>query len=115
MKILVIVNRSPWGATLPAAALRLSRAMVSGGHRIDAVFFRGDGVYNALRGRGADAGTPNLADEWTALAGESGFPLLLCSASASRRLDSAPGGGFREAGLAEMLERMASCDRVVTF
>ena len=115
MKVLVIVNDSPWGATLPAAAVRLVRAMHSNGTEIDAVFFRGDGVYNALTGRAADAGTPELAAEWAALAGSSGFPLLLCSSAASRRLDSAPAGGFREAGLADVLERMAGCDRVVTF
>ena len=100
---------------MPAAAIRLARATVLDGHQIDAVFFRGDGVYNALQGRATDAGTPDLALEWAALSGESGFPLLLCSAAASRRLDSVPAGGFREAGLAEVLERMASCDRVVTF
>ena len=115
MKILVVVNESPWGATLPVAALRLARAVVSDDHEIDAVFFRGDGVYNACRGRDTDAGTPDLAREWAAFSEAAGFPLLLCSASASRRLDSAPGDGFREAGLAEALERMAACDRVVTF
>jgi sulfur relay (sulfurtransferase) complex TusBCD TusD component (DsrE family) len=64
VKILIIVNESPWGATLPVAALRLARAMAVDGHEIDAVFFRGDGVYNACRGRGVDAGTPDLAREW---------------------------------------------------
>ena len=115
MKVLVIVNDSPWGATLPAVALRLVRAMQADGAEIDAVFFRGDGVYTALSGRAADAGTPDLAAEWTALAGSSRFPLLLCSSSAMRRLDSVPAGGFRETGLADMLERMAGCDRVVAF
>ena len=115
MKILVVVNESPWGATLPVAALRLARAMASEGHEIDAVFFRGDGVYNARRGRGSDSGTPELAHEWVAFSETTGFPLLLCSAAASRRLDSGPGAGFREAGLAEVLERMAGCDHVVAF
>lgn len=115
MKVLVIVNDSPWGATLPAAALRLARALLRGGHEIDAVFFRGDGVYNALRGRAGETSTPNLAAEWAALAGETGMALLLCSAAASRRLDNAPGGGFTEAGLADVLERMAACDRVVSL
>ena len=51
MKVLVIVNQSPWGATLPVVALRLVRAMTSDDVEIDAVYFRGDGVYNALPGR----------------------------------------------------------------
>ena len=115
MKILVIVNDSPWGSALPATALRLTRAVLSAGQAIEAVFFRGDGVYNALPGRGSGAGTPDLARQWAALSGSNAFPLLVCSAAAARRLDSAPGDGFREAGLAEVLERMAASDRVVSF
>lgn len=111
VKILVIVNESPWGSTLPAAALRLCRAVIDAGHEVGAVFFRGDGVYNALSGRDTDSTTPDLAVAWSRL--ES--PLLVCSSAAARRLDRAPGGGFREAGLAEVLERMGECDRVVTF
>ena len=111
VKILVIVNESPWGSTLPAAALRFCRAVLDGGHEIEAVFFRGDGVYNAVPGRDSESTTPDLAVSWAGLAA----PLLVCSSAAARRLDRAPGGGFREAGLAEVLERMDDCDRVVTF
>lgn len=113
MKVLVIVNESPWGATLPVAALRLARAMLLDGCEIDAVYFRGDGVYNAVQGQAADSGTPRLSTEWAGLSESAGFPLLLCSSAASRRLDSAPAEGFREAGLAEVLERMSRCERVV--
>lgn len=115
MKVLVIVNESPWGSTLPVTALRMVRSLVGTGAQIDAVYFRGDGVYNALPGRDADTGTPELAAAWQALADTSGASMLLCSSAASRRLDSAPGPGFREAGLAEILERMTACDRVVAF
>ena len=87
--------------------------MASGDVEIDAVYFRGDGVYNALPGRATDTGTPNLAEEWSGLSESVGFSLLLCSSSSSRRLDCAPGLGFRETGLAEVLSRMAACDRVV--
>ena len=115
MKVLVIVNASPWGTTLAATALRAARALAAAGQGIDAVFFRGDGVYNALPGRGGDTDTAGLAGAWAEFADAAGFPLLLCSSAALRRLDSAPASGFREAGLAEVLERMAGCDRVVTF
>ena len=97
------------------AALRLARSILRGGHEIDAVFFRGDGVYNALRGRASETSTPNLADDWAALAGDAGIALLLCSSAASRRLDNAPGDGFITAGLADVLERMAACDRVLSL
>ena len=98
---------------MPVVALRLVRAMASRDVEIDAVYFRGDGVYNAVPGRATDAGTPNLAVEWSGLSESAGFSLLLCSSASSRRLDCAPGPGFREAGLAEVLSRMAECDRVV--
>jgi sulfur relay (sulfurtransferase) complex TusBCD TusD component (DsrE family) len=113
VKVLVIVNESPWGSTLAATALRLVRSLLACDHSIDAVFFRGDGVYNLVAGQGEVAS--DLAGEWGSLAAAAGFPLLLCSSATARRLDPAPGGRFRAAGLAEVLERMASCDRVVTF
>ena len=115
MKILVIVNESPWGSSLGVTALRLTRAMADRGEQISAVFFREDGVYHALPGRTADGGTPCLAEAWQVLAGQGGIPLLLCSSDAQRRLQQAPEGGFREAGLAEMMELMVRSDRVVTF
>lgn len=115
MKVLVIVNESPWGSTLPATALRLVRTLLLSEVEVDSIFFRGDGVYNALQGRACDAGTPDLTAEWIKLSLSSCFPLLLCSAAASRRLDSAPGDGFREAGLAEVMERLSTCDRVLAF
>ncbi len=113
MKVLVIVNESPSGSTLAATALRLVRSLLDGDHAIDAVYFRGDGVYNLLAGQGET--TSELAGEWDSLAATAGFPLLLCSSAAARRLDREPGGRFRLAGLAEVLERMSHCDRVMTF
>jgi sulfur relay protein TusD/DsrE len=115
VKVLVIVNESPWGSTLPATALRLVNTLLTGDIEVDSIFFRGDGVYNALQGRACDAGTPDLAAQWTTLSASTGFPLLICSSAASRRLDCAPGEGFREAGLPEVMERLLSCDRVLAF
>ncbi|HET6591817.1 MAG TPA: DsrE family protein [Xanthomonadales bacterium] len=115
MKILVIVNVSPWGGSLAVTALRLVRAMLGRGHEIAAVYFREEGAYHALAGRAGDSGTPVLRDAWLDLYREHGVPLLLCSSAAQRRLEQAPGDGFREAGLAEVLEMMQDSDRLVTF
>ena len=127
MKVLVIVNSSPWGGSLGATGLRLVRAMLqrgakpgpqqdgAGGLRVAAVFFREEGVYQAVAGRVSDSGTPALRDAWLELARQHGLPLLLCSAAAQRRLERAPCDGFRETGLAEVLDLMDACDRVVTF
>jgi sulfur relay (sulfurtransferase) complex TusBCD TusD component (DsrE family) len=124
VKVLVIVNSSPWGGSLGVTALRLVRAMLqpvmlvpdgADALRIAAVYFREEGVYHAVPGRVTDSGTPALRDAWLALATQHGLPLLLCSSAAQRRLEDCPSGGFREAGLAEMLDVMRSCDRVVSF
>ena len=114
MKILVIVNESPWGGSLAVTALRLTRAMFDQGLGVAAIYFRHDGVYQALAGRANDAGTPCLREAWLGLSRDRGVPLLLCSSAAQRRLET-PAAGFREAGLAEVLELMCSCDRVVSF
>lgn len=115
MKILLIVNEGPWGSALGMAALRLLRALLRKGVEIAAVYFRGDGVYHALRGRAHDADTPRTPQAWLDLAGPRGIPLLLCSADSQRRLEAPAQGGFREAGLAEALELMAACDRIVSL
>ena len=115
MKVLVIVNASPWGGSLGVTAWRLVRAMMAGGLKVAAIFFRDEGVYQALPGRAVDGGTPGLHEGWLALHREQGIPLLLCSSAAQRRLPEAPAEGFRETGLAEVLELTLACDRVVTF
>lgn len=118
MNILMIVNSSPWGSTRALAAWRFARAWLAAGHRIEAIFFRGDGVYNALPGTVADSGTPDLANAWAELGAPSNPPLWLCSAALARRLPSGPetlATGFRPAGLLEAMAVVPRCDRVVNF
>ena len=115
MKILLIVNNSPWGSTLGLTALRFARAAIAQGMLLSAVVFREDGVYQAMAGRAVDAGTPDMNKAWAEFGRQNSVSLLLCSSSSQRRLVSAPGDDFREAGLAEMLEFMSSSDRVITF
>ena len=86
VKVLVIVNESPWGGSLAVTALRLARAMPGQGLDIAAVYFRNEGVYQALAGRAQDSGTPCLRDGWLELSRQHGAPLLLCSSAAQRRL-----------------------------
>ena len=115
MKVLVIVNASPWGGSLGVTAWRLVRAMVADGLEVAAVFFREEGIYQAVGGRAVDGGTPGLHEGWLALHREQGIPLLLCSSAAQRRLPEPPADGFRETGLGEVLELTLACDRVVSF
>ena len=115
MKFLVIVNESPWGSSVALSAWRFVQASLDSGVEIPAVFFRGEGVYNALPGEANDAGTENLAEAWLGLESRAGTRLLLCSSSRTRRLGTLPEGGFAESGLAEMCDLMLTCDRVVSF
>lgn len=115
MKILLVVNSSPWGSTLAVTALRFARAAVAEGMTVAAVFFREDGVFHGSGSRATDAGTPALFEAWPEFAQSSGAELLLCRSSGQRNLAQSPSGPFREAGLAEMIELMAASDRVVTW
>lgn len=115
MKLLLVVNASPWGSTRAVTAFRLARAVLAAGHEIPAVFFRGEGVYNALGGTVADAGTPELAPSWSELAGDGKSDLMVCQASVRRRLNAPVKSPFREAGLVEFNDRLAGCDRLVTL
>ena len=115
MKFLVIVNESPWASGLALCASRFVRAANASGHGITAIFFREDGVYNALQGEQSDAGTPDLFNTWLELASTAGTRLLLCSSSRLRRMESNPSNAFAESGLAEMFELMLQSDRVVSF
>jgi sulfur relay protein TusD/DsrE len=115
VKFLVIVNDSPWGSGLALAAFRFVRAVKESGEQVPAVFFREDGIYNALETDAVDAGTTDLSAAWTALANTAGIRMLLCRSSWQRRLASQPGRGFEESGITEMIEQMLQCDRVVTF
>lgn len=114
MKFLVIVNVSPWSSSLATAALRFVRAVLASGSSVETVYFRAEGVYNALPGRATDAGTPALFDAWQDIARD-GAELLVCRSSSQRRLERVPDGRFREAGLAELMERFNQADRMISF
>lgn len=115
LKIILIINESPWGSTLASTALRLARGMVGAGHELQAVFFREDGVYNSMRGTARESGVENPADAWSELNVQYGANLMVCQSSALRRLANETAGPFREAGLVELTDLIADCDRVITF
>lgn len=119
MRFLVIVSSSPWGSSLASAALRFVRAALADGDQVVAVFFNGDGIYNALPGESSDGGGPGPQTAWSGLGKEYGLDLILCPAARARRLGSAVrdrfSPSFREGGLASLLELMERCDRVISF
>jgi sulfur relay protein TusD/DsrE len=115
VKCLIVVNESPCGSGLALSAWRFARAASRHGLKVEAVFFREDGAYNALGGEVADAGTPILAEAWRVYAKESGARLLLCRTSAERRMQGPIAHPFEVSGLTAMFGLMLECDRVVTF
>jgi tRNA 2-thiouridine synthesizing protein D len=116
VKCLIIVNESPWQTGLATCALRFARVASAAGLHVLAVFFREDGVYNALPATVADASTPEMAAAWQNFAEKNQTRLLLCSASSLRRLPHGSNDpAFEITGLAEMLELMQQSDRVITF
>lgn len=119
VKILLMVNASPWGASLGATALRFARAACGEGHAVPAVYFRGDGVYQAQAGGQADHGAEHLADAWAEFAHTHDTALLLCAAAGARRFSAAQAEAlvppWRLAGLAEWVDWLERTDRVVGF
>jgi sulfur relay protein TusD/DsrE len=114
----VVIGVSPWGGSLATAALRFVRSAVGSGHAVS-VFFRDDGVYNAMAGDASDGGLDSPQDGWQRLASQPGVELLLCPAAAARRLSASVlaelPAQWRPAGLTRLFEIMAQSDRVVHF
>lgn len=115
LNIVVVINESPWGSTLTATALRVARGCADAGHCLIAVFFREDGVYNCIRGTATDEGLEDHAGSWVKLNRDHQSMLMVCKSSAARRLSEPLLPPFREAGLVELVDLIADCDRVITF
>ena len=119
MKMLVIVNDSPWGSSVATTALRFVQAANQSGHKVPAVFFHNDGVYNALDGQVSDDGMVSPSHAWQEIGRQQHTQLLLCSAALTRRINKESIGRlpqeFQEAGLPQMWDIARRCDRVVSF
>lgn len=116
------VRQSAW------TALRFAQAAVARGHRVERVFFYGDGVH-----AGSSLATPPqdetaLRDAWRVLAEAHGTELVVCIAAALRRgiLDDSerdryarPAANldpaFTLAGLGQLAESALNVDRLLTF
>jgi sulfur relay protein TusD/DsrE len=118
VRLCVVIGSGPWGSSRTTTALRFVRAAHAAGHRTT-VFFRDDGVYNAIAGSVSDGGLESPQSAWATLATEQGTDLLLCPAATARRMapsmvESLP-ACWRQAGLASLLEIMSASDRVLHF
>jgi sulfur relay protein TusD/DsrE len=118
VRLCVVIGSGPWGDSRATTALRFVRAAMAAGHHTT-VFFRDDGVYNAVAGEVSDGGLESPQSAWVKLAEESGIVLLLCPAATARRMDLSVTerlpACWRQAGLTRLMEIMSESDRVVHF
>ncbi len=114
LKIIIVVNASPWGSTLSSTAARIADGLLAEKHQLT-VFFREDGVYNAVPDTDCDSDVRDLADAWKKMGSQHRVSLLVCQSSAARRLTGQLHNPFRSASLVEFSDLLADCDRVVTF
>ena len=129
MKFSLLVLGSPWGAQCADTAFGFAQAVArSGAYELQQVFFFHEGAYNGGGLAVLPADEADRAQRWAELAKECGAELALCIASALRRglLDEAEAArheraaatalpGFQLAGLGQLVDACARCDRLVTF
>jgi len=128
LRYALVVLAAPGTGSGGRGALRFARALLDRGHRLVRVFFYRDGAHTGNRLILPSGEETDLAAQWSALADEADFELVLCVGAAERRgvLDTAgarragrPGGnladGFRIAGLGQLIDAVVEADRVVCF
>lgn len=119
---------APYSSQAPLSALRFARAALAAGHQINRVFFYQDAVTLASSLSCPPQDELHLTREWQQLAGDHQLELLVCVAAALRRglVDEKEAtrfglqhhnlaDGFVLAGLGQLIDGMANCDRTLTF
>lgn len=128
MRYALLVLEAPHARGAAHGALRFARAAVARGHRVQRVFFYGDGVHN-----GSALATPPQDEEdivaaWRDFALTHGIELVICIAAALRRgvLDDNERDRYERAaanldpafvlsGLGQLAEAALDAERIVTF
>ncbi|WP_414501323.1 sulfurtransferase complex subunit TusD [Zymobacter sp. IVIA_12111.31 C1] len=123
-----MVLGAPYSTQASHSALRLAEALPERGHRLKAVFFYHDGVFNGAAAMTPPQDEPHLLQRWQRVAEKQQCELLVCVAAGARRgiLDAreasrygiaAPtlADGFRLAGLSELVMAQQLSDRFITF
>jgi len=117
MKLAILVKQGPHTRQSSASAYRFAQAALERGHRLVRVFFYNDGVYNANRLSEPPGDESDTVAQWSELAGNHGIDLVVCVAAALRRgvAEELLAGGFRIAGLGQLVEAAVEADRTVVF
>ena len=109
LKYTLVVMTGPDNGMGHIRAKGFAQALAQQGHRLQRVFFYGDGV------RAAQEETPEWQQFWTTLAGSQGSELVLCSASAERYGLTEPVPPFTLMGLGTLMEAGFDSDRIISF
>lgn len=128
MRYAILLMGSPYSDQASHSALRFARAVLARGHRLEAVFFYHDGVYNAARLSAPPQDEPHLTDGWVALHEAHGVALQVCIAAALRRglMDEREAvrhgkaghsveAPFELTGVGQLVDLTQRCERLVTF
>ena len=117
MRYTLLVLTAPEAGASARHALLFARALLRNGHRIDCVFFFDAGVLTAADHCEPAQDELDLRGGWRELHAAHGIELVACVASAHRFgvADAGVEGGFRIAGLGDLVEASANSDRLLTF
>ncbi|WP_110656451.1 sulfurtransferase complex subunit TusD [Salinicola halimionae] len=128
MNYALLVHAAPYSHQAALSALRFADAIVTGGHRLAAVFFYHDGVHNASALMSPPQDEIHLAEGWKRLHEDHGTQLLVCIAAGLRRgllnTDEANRHGlashnveapFELTGIGQLVDAMLNNDRLITF
>lgn len=128
LRYALLVLAPPYSQEASHSAIRFAQALLVQGHVLETVFFYHDGVYNAARMQYPPQDEPSIVKQWQTLGEESGASLQVCIAASIKRGITteaeakrygepvetlAP--GFELAGLGQLVQATAVCDRVMTF
>jgi len=123
----IIVRASSLNMQSAWSALRFCEEASASGHRIERVFFHGDGTDIALATRVFPQNESQILSRWEALAEKFGVSLVVCISSALKRgiLDAKEAKRHRQTptmatfmeigGLGQLVEACNLADRVVCF
>jgi len=128
VKISLLVLASPYASQSADTAWHYAQAAVRAGHELYRVFFYHEAVYHGSGLTVPAQDEVNRVQRWAALAEDSGAELVLCIASGLKRgiLDDTEAErhergahnihpAFVLAGLGQLVDASAHCDRLLTF
>ncbi|CAL4325374.1 Sulfurtransferase TusD [Buchnera aphidicola (Eriosoma grossulariae)] len=128
MTYTIIVTGSPYDSQNSRSALFFSRALLSLKHRIDLIFFYGNGVLNSNLMLSVANNEVNLFDEWKKFYQDFQVPLYICINSSLKRglletekssllgfKKSNIGDFFKLSGFLELLNSIQKTDRFIQF